>query len=97
MNATTMTDETCESENPCIPTVTVGVIKSRNKGEIILVYLNNDGGDPITVRYERLSRKERRVVQVVAQDPLHVLDRVKTMDRTIPSTSRHRTHSLVTP
>jgi hypothetical protein len=58
-----------------LPTVTIGTIKSDHKGEIVLVYLNENETNSFVLRYDQLSRKDRGIIQAIAQDPLSVLDR----------------------
>lgn len=70
--ATLITD----SRNSILPTVTIGAIKSSQKEEIVLVYLNAEEADSIILRYDQLSRKDRNVIRAIAQDPLSVLARM---------------------
>jgi hypothetical protein len=61
-----------------IRTVSVGLFRSRRKGEILLVYLNDGEADATILLYNQLSRKERQRVHAAAQDPLSVLKRTHT-------------------
>jgi hypothetical protein len=58
-----------------LPSVTIGVFRSCRKGEILLIYLNDGQTNAAILPYDQLSRQERRLVQVSAQDPLSVLKR----------------------
>lgn len=62
-----------------LPTITVGLFRSRFQGEILLVYLNNEQNDPTVLRYDTLTRQDRSVVQAIAQDPLSVLKRTRAV------------------
>ena len=76
MNA--MMHSTTDSRNSALPTVTIGAIRSCHAGEIVLVYLNEGKSNAAVLRYDQLSRKEKGFIRAVAQDPLSVLDHMKT-------------------
>jgi hypothetical protein len=70
--ATLITD----CRNAILPTVTIGAIHSCRQGEIVLVYLDAGESNSHILRYDRLSREDRSVIQAIAQDPLSVLERM---------------------
>jgi hypothetical protein len=73
----TMNTVTIDSGNSYIRTVTVGMLRSSHKGEILLVYLNDGEVDAAIMRFDQLSRKDRYFVRSSAQDPLSVQKRTQ--------------------
>lgn len=53
--------------------ISIGTVKSGRGDEIVLVYLDNGEAESLVVRYDRLSRPFRRLVKMLAYDPLGVL------------------------
>jgi len=72
-----MNSATIATDDRDLRRVTVGLFRSRGKGEILLVYLNDGEADAAVMRYDQLSRNDRSLVHATAQDPLSLLQRMK--------------------
>lgn len=73
MSTLITTPDTTTHQDDMVMTVTVGTLHTDQEGDIILVYVNEGEDDSMVLRFDRLSRRARHLIESMAQDPLHVL------------------------
>lgn len=78
MSTLITTPDMMTRQDDMVLTVTVGTLHSDQEGDIILVYVNEGEDDAMVLRFDRLSRRARHLIESMAQDPLHVLSQPPT-------------------